>query len=169
VLIGESLPAEKLPGPFRLARRWLSCRALMGTVVHAGSGTGVAAASGGGAESGRIAPGLGEHQPQTGFQAGPHEFSVIPGAAAYGRSACSASAVISGTLMSGASTGGTAIASTGGTASGPAADGRPSMAASAFATSASLKSASDGESAVGPRCQATAPPAHPRAGCPLYR
>jgi len=24
VLTGESLPAEKLPGPFRLARRWLS-------------------------------------------------------------------------------------------------------------------------------------------------
>jgi hypothetical protein len=39
VLTGESLPAEKLPGPFRLARRWLSCCALMGTVVHAGSGT----------------------------------------------------------------------------------------------------------------------------------
>jgi len=24
VLTGESLPAERLPGPFRLARRWLS-------------------------------------------------------------------------------------------------------------------------------------------------
>jgi magnesium-transporting ATPase (P-type) len=64
VLTGESLPAEKLPEPFRLARRWLSCRALMGTVVHAGSGTGVAVASGGGAQSGRIALGLGEHPPR---------------------------------------------------------------------------------------------------------
>ena len=104
----------------------------MGTVVHAGSGAGVVAAAGGGAESGRIALGPGEHQPETGFQAGLRGFSMVPGAAAYGRSACSASAVISGTLMSGASTGGTAIASTGGTASGPAADGRPSMAASAL-------------------------------------
>ena len=82
----------------------------MGTVVHAGSGTAVAAASGGGAQSGRIALGLGEHQPDTGFQAGLRKFSMIPGAAAYGRSACSASAVISGTVMSGASTGGMAIA-----------------------------------------------------------
>ena len=49
----------------------------MGTVVHAGSGTAVAAASGGGAESGRIAPGLGEHQPETGFQAGLRKFSMI--------------------------------------------------------------------------------------------
>jgi hypothetical protein len=151
VLTGESLPTEKLPGPVRPARRWaeLSCCALMGTVVHAGSGTGAAAASRGGAESGRIALGLGEHPPETGFQAALRGFSMVPGAAAYGRSACSASAVISGTVMSGASTGGMAIASTGGTASGPAADGRPSMAASACATSASPKSASD-SSAPGP-------------------
>jgi len=86
VLTGESLPAEKLPGPVRLARRWaeLSCCALMGTVVHAGSGTGAAAASRGGAESGRIALGLGEHPPETGFQAALRGFSMVPGAAAYG-------------------------------------------------------------------------------------
>jgi len=41
----------------------LNCCALMGTVVRAGSGTAVAAASGGGAQSGRISLGLGEHQP----------------------------------------------------------------------------------------------------------
>jgi Mg2+-importing ATPase len=78
VLIGESLPAEKLPGPFRLGTplAGLSCRALMGTVVHADSGAGVAAASGGGAQSGRIAPGLGEHHPGTGFQAGLRLFSM---------------------------------------------------------------------------------------------
>ena len=47
----------------------------MGTVVYAGSGAGVPAASGGGAESGRIALGPGEHQPDTGFQAGLRGFS----------------------------------------------------------------------------------------------
>lgn len=57
----------------------------MGTVVHAGSGTGVVAASGGGAESGRIALGPGEHQPDTGFQVGLRGFSMVPGAASYGR------------------------------------------------------------------------------------
>ena len=78
VLIGESLPAEKLPGPFRLGTplAGLSCRALMGTVVHADSGAGVAAASGGGAQSRRIAPGLGEHHPGTGFQARLRLFSM---------------------------------------------------------------------------------------------
>ena len=97
MLTGESLPAEKLHGPFRLARPLaeLRCCALMGTVVHAGSGTAVAAASGGGLSSGGSLPGLLEHQPDTGFQAGLREFSMVPGAAAYGRSACSASAVIS--------------------------------------------------------------------------
>jgi len=76
VLTGESPPAEKLPGPVRPARRWLSCCALTGTVVHVGSGSAVVAASGGEGESGRIAPGPGEHQPGTGFQAGLRLFSM---------------------------------------------------------------------------------------------
>lgn len=72
VLTGESLSAEKLPKPLPAGAPLaeLSCRALMGTVVRAGSGAEVAAASGGGAEAGRIALGLGEHQPETGFRAG---------------------------------------------------------------------------------------------------
>jgi len=41
----------------------LNCCALMGTVVHAGSGTAVVVASGAAAESGRISLGPGEHQP----------------------------------------------------------------------------------------------------------
>jgi hypothetical protein len=45
--------------------------------MRAGSGTGVAAASGGGAQSGRVAPGPGAHQPKTGIQAGLREFSMI--------------------------------------------------------------------------------------------
>ena len=46
-----------------------SC-ALMGTVVTAGSGTGVVVATGGRAEFGRIAVGLGHRQPATEFQVG---------------------------------------------------------------------------------------------------
>ena len=42
----------------------------MGTVVSAGSGTGVAVATGGAAEFGRIALGLGQQQPETEFQVG---------------------------------------------------------------------------------------------------
>ena len=60
-------------------------------------------------------PVLEPHSPRSSRQ-GLREFSMVPGAAAYGRSACSASTVISGTVMSGASTGGMAIASTGGMA-----------------------------------------------------
>jgi len=61
VLTGESVPVEKLAEPVApgtpLAE--LSCCALMGTVVRAGSGTGVVVATGGAAEFGRIAQGLG--------------------------------------------------------------------------------------------------------------
>jgi Mg2+-importing ATPase len=79
VLTGESLPAEKSPAPVPegtpLAE--LADCALMGTVVRAGSGTGVAVATGGQAEFGRIALGLGERQPETEFQAGLRKFSVL--------------------------------------------------------------------------------------------
>jgi len=49
----------------------------MGTVVHAGSGTGVVVATGGRAEFGRIALGLGERQPETEFQVGLRKFMLL--------------------------------------------------------------------------------------------
>ena len=79
VLTGESLPAEKSPAPVlegtTLAE--LSSCALMGAVVRAGSATGVVVATGGQAEFGRIALGLGERQPETEFQAGLRKFSML--------------------------------------------------------------------------------------------
>ncbi len=79
VLTGESLPAEKSTDPVGsgtpLAE--LNCCALMGTVVQAGSGTGLVAATGGNAEFGRIAVGLEQGQPETEFQAGLRKFSML--------------------------------------------------------------------------------------------
>ena len=79
VLTGESLPVEKSTGPVAagppLAE--LSCCALMGTVVRAGSATGVVVATGSQAEFGRIAVGLGQGQPETEFQAGLRKFSML--------------------------------------------------------------------------------------------
>ncbi|HEU5421295.1 MAG TPA: HAD-IC family P-type ATPase, partial [Streptosporangiaceae bacterium] len=79
VLTGESVPAEKsaeaVPAGTPLAE--LRCCALMGTVVRAGSGTGVVVATGGQAEFGRIALGLGERQPETEFQVGLRKFSML--------------------------------------------------------------------------------------------
>ena len=79
VLTGESLPAEKSAEPVAAGTPLaeLSCCALMGTVVRAGSGTGVVVATGGDAEFGRIAVGLGEGQPETEFQAGLRKFSML--------------------------------------------------------------------------------------------
>jgi len=79
VLTGESLPADKStdPVPDGTPLAELSCCALMGTVVHAGSGTGVVVATGGRAEFGRIALGLGERQPETEFQIGLRKFSML--------------------------------------------------------------------------------------------
>jgi magnesium-transporting ATPase (P-type) len=51
--------------------------ALMGTVVRAGSATGVVVATGSQAEFGRIAVGLGQGQPETEFQAGLRKFSML--------------------------------------------------------------------------------------------
>jgi Mg2+-importing ATPase len=79
VLTGESLPAEKSPAPVPAGTplaELASC-ALMGTVVRAGSGTGVVVATGGQAEFGRIALGLGERQPETEFQVGLRKFSML--------------------------------------------------------------------------------------------
>ncbi|MDQ2956743.1 MAG: magnesium-translocating P-type ATPase [Actinomycetota bacterium] len=79
VLTGESQPAEKsmAPVPARSALGDLTCCAFMGTIVRAGTGTGVVVATGGQAEFGRIALGLGERQPETDFQAGLRQFSVL--------------------------------------------------------------------------------------------
>jgi len=46
-------------------------------VVRAGSGTGVVVATGGDAEFGRIAVGLGQQQPETEFQVGLRKFSML--------------------------------------------------------------------------------------------
>lgn len=79
VLTGESLPAEKTAEPVapRSALGDLRSCAFMGTIVAAGSGTGVVVATGAKAEFGRIAVGLGERQPETDFQAGLRHFSVL--------------------------------------------------------------------------------------------
>ena len=79
VLTGESMPAEKSAEPVAAGTPLaeLSDCALMGTVVRAGSGTGVVVATGGAAEFGRIALGLGERQPETEFQVGLRKFSML--------------------------------------------------------------------------------------------
>jgi P-type Mg2+ transporter len=55
----------------------LTDSAFMGTVVSVGSADGVVVATGGAAEFGRIALGLGERQPETDFQVGVRRFSVL--------------------------------------------------------------------------------------------
>jgi Mg2+-importing ATPase len=79
VLTGESLPVEKdtaqvLAGT---ALAELSGCALMGTVVHAGSGRGVVVAIAAETEFGKIAAGLNTHQLETEFQAGLRRFSML--------------------------------------------------------------------------------------------
>jgi Mg2+-importing ATPase len=79
VLTGESLPAPKgvdpVPPGTPLAE--LTGCALMGTVVHAGSGRGVVVATGAGTEFGAVAAGLSEHQLDTAFQVGLRRFSML--------------------------------------------------------------------------------------------
>lgn len=79
VLTGESLPVAKdtaaVPAGTALAD--LSSCALMGTVVHAGSGRGVVVATGAEAEFGKIAAGLSGHQLETEFQVGLRRFSML--------------------------------------------------------------------------------------------
>ncbi|MEO6309357.1 MAG: HAD-IC family P-type ATPase [Leifsonia sp.] len=79
ILTGESLPVAKSPEPVALESSLgdLTSCILMGTVVQSGSGTGVVVATGGYAEFGRIALGLGERQPETEFQVGLKRFSVL--------------------------------------------------------------------------------------------
>ncbi len=79
VLTGESLPAEKRSDPVTAPGSSLdlaSC-AFMGTVVREGSGLGVVVRTGGGTEFGAIALRLGERQPQTAFQLGLRDFSLL--------------------------------------------------------------------------------------------
>ncbi|MFC9930829.1 magnesium-translocating P-type ATPase [Streptomyces sp. NPDC127190] len=79
VLTGESLPVAKdtAPVPAGTALADLSGCALMGTVVHAGSGRGVVVATGAEAEFGKIAAGLSGHQLETEFQGGLRRFSML--------------------------------------------------------------------------------------------
>jgi P-type Mg2+ transporter len=79
VLTGESLPAEKRSDPVTMPESSLdlaSC-AFMGTVVRQGSGLGVVVATGARTEFGAIALQLGERQPQTAFQLGLRDFSLL--------------------------------------------------------------------------------------------
>ncbi|MGZ4289340.1 MAG: magnesium-translocating P-type ATPase [Gaiellaceae bacterium] len=79
VLTGESAPAEKSVEPVTSpeSRLELPSCAFMGTVVRAGSGVGIVVQTGSRAEFGRIATQLGEGQPQTAFQLGLRDFSIL--------------------------------------------------------------------------------------------
>ena len=79
VLTGESVPVEKSVEPDRHVESPLglcSC-AYMGTVVRSGTGVGVVVETGKQTEFGAIAQRLGERQPQTSFQKGLNDFSVL--------------------------------------------------------------------------------------------
>ena len=79
VLTGESLPVAKAiePVPPGTPLAELSGCALMGTVVHAGSGRGIVVATGASTEFGKIAAGLNTHQLDTEFQVGLRRFSML--------------------------------------------------------------------------------------------
>jgi len=79
ILTGESLPVEKtaaVVAPQTPLAELVGC-ALMGTVVHGGSATGVVVATGAGTEFGAIAAGLSTHQLDTEFQVGLRRFSML--------------------------------------------------------------------------------------------
>ncbi|WP_432393218.1 magnesium-translocating P-type ATPase [Pseudarthrobacter sp. L19] len=79
ILTGESMPVAKTPAPVteNASLADLTSCAFMGTVIQSGSCTCVVVATGGRAEFGRIALGLGERQPQTEFQLGLKRFSFL--------------------------------------------------------------------------------------------
>jgi Mg2+-importing ATPase len=79
VLTGESASVAKrvAPVPENADLGDLASCALMGTVVRAGSGTGVVVATGGATAFGRIALELGERHPETEFQTGLRRFSLL--------------------------------------------------------------------------------------------
>jgi P-type Mg2+ transporter len=92
VLTGEAAPAEKNVEPVAKPSSPIdlpSC-AFMGTVVRAGNGVGVVVRTGGGTEFGRIATQLGTSQPQTAFQLGLRDFSLL---------LVRVAAVLSGTIL----------------------------------------------------------------------
>ncbi|HET8529449.1 MAG TPA: magnesium-translocating P-type ATPase [Gaiellaceae bacterium] len=79
VLTGESLPAEKQAAAVERPESPLdlpSC-AFMGTVVRAGGGTGVVVGTGAHTAFGAIALRIGDRQPQTAFQLGLRDFSLL--------------------------------------------------------------------------------------------
>ncbi len=79
ILTGESLPVEKGIGSVSAgtALAELTGCALMGTVVHAGSASGVVVTTGARTVFGKIAAGLGAHQLETEFQIGLRKFSML--------------------------------------------------------------------------------------------
>ncbi|ORB70014.1 magnesium-translocating P-type ATPase [Mycobacterium scrofulaceum] len=79
ILTGESTGSEKTPEPVPPGTDVADATdlAFMGTIVSAGEGTGVVYATGKDAEFGRIAAGLDERQPETGFQIGLRRFSYL--------------------------------------------------------------------------------------------
>ena len=79
VLTGEALPVAKSTEPTAAGAALAELRscALMGTVVHAGRGWGVVVATGTRTEFGRIARDLQTAVPQTAFQAGLRQFSLL--------------------------------------------------------------------------------------------
>jgi len=79
VLTGEAAPAEKRvePVPKPASPIDLPSCAFMGTVVRAGNGIGVVVQTDGRTEFGRIATQLGTRQPQTAFQLGLRDFSLL--------------------------------------------------------------------------------------------
>ncbi|BBY22429.1 hypothetical protein MSTO_26340 [Mycobacterium stomatepiae] len=79
ILTGESTGSEKSPQPVPAGTDLADSTdlAFMGTIVSAGEGTGVVFATGRQAEFGRIAAGLDERPPETGFQVGLRRFSYL--------------------------------------------------------------------------------------------
>ncbi|GAA2052078.1 magnesium-translocating P-type ATPase [Catenulispora yoronensis] len=79
VLTGESLPVDKNPDPVPAGTPLaeLAGCALMGTVVHGGSGRGVVVSTGPRTEFGKIAAGLDTHPLDTEFQVGLRKFSML--------------------------------------------------------------------------------------------
>jgi Mg2+-importing ATPase len=79
ILTGESTGSEKSPQPVPTGTELAESTdlAFMGTIVSGGEGTGVVYATGKNAEFGRIAAGLDEHPPETGFQVGLRRFSYL--------------------------------------------------------------------------------------------
>ena len=79
ILTGESMPVEKstaaVPAGSALAE--LTGCALMGTVVHTGTGRGVVVSTGARTQFGEIAAGLSTHHLDTEFQVGLRKFSML--------------------------------------------------------------------------------------------